>query len=47
MMGNLFYRGQAISEIKRLRYAEMKFWNGWHEIMTEEEKRAMEKTKNA
>jgi len=36
-MGNLFSRGQQISEIKSLRYAELKEWNGWHELMLESE----------
>lgn len=46
MMGNLFYRGQPISEIYALSYAELKYWNGWHELMTQAEKKAME-NKNA
>jgi len=44
-MGNLFYRGQSIPEIKKLRYAELRYWNEWHERMCEEEKKAMEKLK--
>jgi hypothetical protein len=44
-MGNLFYRGQQISEIKRLRYAELREWNMWHELMQKEEKRQAEEMK--
>lgn len=36
-MGNLFYRGQMIPVIKKLRYAELKEWNEWHELMLKEE----------
>lgn len=41
-MGNLFYRGQPISEITILEYHELKYWNGWHEVMEEAEKKAYE-----
>jgi hypothetical protein len=35
-MGNLFYRGQQTSEIKKMTISEMKYWNGWHNCLTEE-----------
>jgi hypothetical protein len=35
-MGNLFYRGQATSDIKKMNLAELKYWNGWHEVLKEE-----------
>jgi rubrerythrin len=38
-MGNLFYRKQPISEIKKLRFAELREWNTWHEIMNDAEAR--------
>lgn len=38
-MGNLFYRKQPISEIKKLRFSELREWNKWHEIMVNEEKK--------
>ncbi len=38
-MGNLFYRKQPISEIKKLRFAEMREWNRWHEVMVKAEKK--------
>jgi len=44
-MANLFFRKQPISEIKRLRYAEMREWNEYHEIMIKEEQRQIEKSK--
>jgi len=36
-MGNLFYRGVQPSEIKKMEYWEMKYWNKWHEIMAKKE----------
>jgi hypothetical protein len=45
-MGNLFYRRQQISEIKKLRFAEMREWNKWHEIMIQQEKKIIEGNKN-
>jgi hypothetical protein len=41
-MGNLFYRGQSIEVIKKLRYAELKEWNEWHELMQKEEQKQAE-----
>lgn len=40
MMGNLFSRGQSISDIYALSYEELKYWNGWHELMAQAEKDA-------
>lgn len=45
-MGNLFYRKQPISEIKKLRFAELKEWNSWHELMIKEEKKIIDKMDN-
>lgn len=44
-MGNLFFRGQPISEIKALRFAELKEWNVWHDLMVDMEKREIEKVR--
>jgi len=44
-MGNLFYRGQMINVIKKLRYAELKEWNEWHELMQKEEQKQSEAIK--
>jgi hypothetical protein len=41
-MGNLFFRGQHIEEIKKLRYAELKEWNIWHELMAKEEQKSVD-----
>jgi hypothetical protein len=41
-MGNLFFRGQQISEIKKLRFAEMREWNEWHELMVKEEQKQVD-----
>jgi hypothetical protein len=38
-MGNLFFRNQPINIINSLRYAELKYWNEWHELMVEKEKK--------
>jgi hypothetical protein len=46
-MGNLFYRGQPISEICILEYHELKYWNGWHELMEKAEKAASGNKNNA
>jgi hypothetical protein len=40
--GNLFYRGQSISDIYNLSYFELKMWNEWHEMMEKAEKKAIE-----
>lgn len=45
MMGNLFYRGVSIAEIKEMPYWEMCYWNKWHEAMAEADKKAAEKLK--
>lgn len=44
-MGNLFYRGQQISEIYKLSYSQLKYWNGWHEMMSKKEKDEYDKIK--
>jgi hypothetical protein len=41
-MGNLFFRKQPISEIRSLRYAEMRYWNEWHELMIKAEKKQID-----
>jgi len=38
-MGHLFFRGQQISEIKKLRFAELREWNEWHELMVKEDQK--------
>lgn len=36
-LGNLFYRGQQIDTLINMTYAELKYWNGWHEIISKAE----------
>jgi hypothetical protein len=36
-MGNMFFRKQPINVITPMRYAELREWNIWHEIMSDEE----------
>lgn len=43
MMGNLFYRKQPIETIRSLRYAEMKYWNEWHELMIKKEQEEIDR----
>lgn len=38
--GNLFFRGVAPSEISSMEYHDLKYWNGWHELISKEEERA-------
>lgn len=45
-MGNLFYRKQPISEIKKLRFAELREWNSIHELMQNEEKKLIKEWDN-
>jgi hypothetical protein len=40
MMGNLFYRNVQPSEIKNMTFHEIVYWNGWHEVLEEQEARA-------
>jgi hypothetical protein len=35
-MGNLFYRGQQASDIKKMNITELKYWNNWHDCLVEE-----------
>jgi hypothetical protein len=45
-MGNLFYRKQSIHIIKKLRFAELKEWNSWHELMVKEEDKTIKQMEN-
>jgi hypothetical protein len=33
MLGNLFFRGQRVDVLNKLRYSEISYWNKWHEAM--------------
>ena len=43
MMGNLFYRNVAPLDLLKMNYREIKYFNGWHEVMDEAERKAQEK----
>lgn len=43
MMGNLFYRGVAPDEIENMTYQRIRYWNRWHELMSETEKPSKDK----
>lgn len=36
-MGNLFFRGATPAEIESMSFEQMRYWNGWHEIMEKAE----------
>ena len=38
MIGNLFYRGVTVTELKGMGYRELKYWNQWHELMAKAER---------
>jgi hypothetical protein len=40
--GNLFSRGQSISDIEALDWEGLKYWGHWHDVMTAEEKKAVD-----
>jgi hypothetical protein len=44
-MGNLFSRGASPAEIESMNYRQLKYWNEWHEIMYEAEKKEYDKGK--
>jgi hypothetical protein len=41
MIGALFYRGVAPSEIKEMPFRELEYWSDWHETISDTEARAM------
>jgi hypothetical protein len=45
-MGNLFYRRVPPPIIESMTYGQIAYWNEWHEMMVEEERRAMEAAKD-
>lgn len=47
MMGNLFGRGQPTEGIKRMSYSEMKYWNRWHTLMSDQETKTARELKDA
>lgn len=47
MMGNLLFRGVNTSELKRMAYTEMKYWNKWHYVYFNSEKKTADEIRNA
>lgn len=45
MIGNIFFRGASPTEINEMTFTELKYWGGWHRVMTEEEKRSVSDAK--
>jgi hypothetical protein len=45
-MGNLLYLKQPISEIKKLRFAELREWNTWKELMDNQVNKITEELEN-
>jgi SHS2 domain-containing protein len=44
-IGNLFYRGVSTTEINAMTYHEMRYWNGWHKVMEDADRKSIEKLK--
>jgi hypothetical protein len=44
-LGNLFFRGASPSELVDMPYHELKYWNQWHEVMADEERRSVSNAK--
>lgn len=45
-MGNLLYLKQPISEIKKLRFAELREWNTWKELMDKQTNKLINEMEN-
>lgn len=41
----MFYRRVQPSEIEKMSYHDLKYWNKWHDAMSKEEKRISDKIK--
>lgn len=46
MLGDLFFRNVAPSELNNMFYKEIKYWYRWHKVMEKAEKDAIEKAKS-
>lgn len=44
-LGNLFFRGASPSELMDMPFHELKYWNEWHEVMADEERRSVSNAK--
>jgi hypothetical protein len=45
MAGNLFSRGVSPSEIEAMGYKRLSYWNSWHMIMAEQEKKVADENR--
>lgn len=46
-MGEMFYRGQSMADIRKADYDDLKYFGGWSEIMTRAQVKAMNDARNA
>lgn len=44
-LGNLFFRGASPTELTAMPYRELRYWNEWHEVMADEERKSVERAK--
>ena len=44
-MGEMFYRGQPMSEIRAADYDDLKYFSGWHKVISRTEKDEADKLK--
>jgi len=42
----LFFRKVSPTEIESMSYQSLKYWNNWHDLMIEAEKKEIERIKN-
>lgn len=40
MLGDLFYRGASITELKNMSFHELKYWHEWHKLLSKKEAEA-------
>jgi len=45
-LGNLFSRGVSPVELMGMSYHELKYWNEWHTVMDEQERKSAERAKS-
>lgn len=43
----MFYRGVAPGEIEGMDYHQLKYWNGWHETLVNQEAAEAERVKKS
>lgn len=45
-MGEMFYRGQSMDEIRKADYDDLKYFAGWSKVMTKAQVKAIENARN-